>query len=326
MARVFVTWRIPEIGIQLLERHFEVTVYAGNTPLNGSDLVHHLQGMDGVLAIFHNRFTEAVIQQLTTVRVISNMAVGYDNIDVAAATRRGICVTNTPGVLTEATADLTWAILLAVSRRIVEGHQIMVNDAFPGWDPLYLLGAEIYGKTLGIVGMGRIGAAVARRASAWNMKILYTSRSPKPEVEQSLGAQRVSFEELVQSSDFISIHTPLTPETHHLFNESVFRQMKPTAYLINTARGPVVDEAALVSALKNRWIAGAALDVFENEPLAHPELKQFPNVVMTPHIGSATVETRNRMAEMAAQNLIACLQGTQPPAIVNPEVFSNDNR
>ncbi len=324
--RVFVTWRIPEIGIQLLRQHFDVTVYTGDEPLNGTALVNHLKGMAGVLAIFHNRFTADVIEQLTTVRVIANMAVGYDNIDVATATRKGICVTNTPGVLTEATADLTWALLLAVSRRIVEGHQIMATDNFPGWDPLYLLGAEIYGKTIGIVGMGRIGSAVARRASAWNMPILYTSRSPKPTIEQKLGARRVSLEELVHNADFISIHTPLTPETHHLFNTNIFRQMKPTAYLINTARGPIVDENALVTALRNHWIAGAALDVFENEPHPHPALKNFPNVVMTPHIGSATVETRNRMAELAAQNLIACLQGKQPPAIVNPEVLLNDNR
>ncbi len=323
--KVLITWRIPEIGIRLLEKHFDVTIYQGTTPLNGEALVTHLTGMDGVLAIFHNQFTRDVIHQLKTVKVISNMAVGYDNIDVAAATEKGICVTNTPGVLTEATADLAWALLLAVSRRILEGHQVMARDEFPGWDPLYMLGAELYGKTIGIVGMGRIGTAVARRSTAWNMNILYVSRTPKPEVEVALGATYVDFDTLLRESDFISIHTPLTQETHHLFDHRAFQLMKSTAYLVNTARGPVIDEEALVHALKTGQIAGAALDVFEKEPRAHPDLKTLPNVVMTPHIGSATHDTRNRMAEMAARNLIHCLQGKKPLSIVNPEVLKKTN-
>ena len=322
---VLATWRIPDIGIRLLEEQFNVTVYQGNAPLNGSSLVQQLEGMDGVLAIFHNRFTREIIEQLTTVKVIANMAVGYDNIDVAAATEKGICVTNTPGVLTEATADLAWALLLAVTRRVVEGDQVMRQDRFEGWDPLYMLGAELYGKTIGIVGMGRIGTAVARRSKGWDMTILFTSRTPKPEVETALGARRVDFTTLLQEADIISVHTPLTEETYHLFDRKAFQTMKKTAYLINTARGPVVDEEALVEALKSGEIAGAGLDVFEREPLAHPGLKALPNVVMTPHIGSATHETRNRMAEMAARNLIDCLQGKRPAALVNPEVWNKTN-
>ena len=298
-------------------------IYQGQAPLQGEELISHLQGKQGVLCLLHNRFDAHVLASCPELKIISNMAVGYDNIDLAEATRRGIAITNTPGVLSDATADLTWALLLAVVRRVVEGDHIVRSGAFQGWDPLFLLGWDLKGKTLGIVGAGRIGTAVAERSLGWKMRILYVNRKRNNFLEEKLGAQKVDLPTLLKESDFITLHVPLTPETHHLIGQKELQLMKPTAFLINTARGPVVDEKALYQALKEKRIAGAALDVFENEPHITPGLADLPNVVLTPHIGSATVETRNRMAEMAAQNLIRFFQGQPPVSIVNPEVLSH---
>jgi glyoxylate reductase len=254
-------------------------------------------------------------------RIASNVAVGYDNIDVDACTKRGIVVTNTPGVLDETTADFAWTLLMAVARRVAEGEALARSGNWKGWNLDQLCGADVWGKTLGIVGFGRIGRSVARRASGFQMKIIYTDAvRASEEVEKSANAEFHDMNSLLAESDFISLHVPLLPETRGMFNGPKFLRMKPTAFLINTSRGPVIDEAALVAALENKKIAGAALDVFENEPFLHPGLKRS-NVVLTPHIASASLETRTKMAVMAANNIVAMFKGQRPPNIVNPDIF-----
>jgi len=261
---------------------------------------------------------------------VANMAVGYDNVDLAAATALGIPVTNTPGVLDDTTADLTWAMLMAAARRIPEAHQYTVEGRFRIWGPNLFVGADISPggsgrpKVLGIVGYGRIGAAVARRATGFEMTILAFDPYKRPAIEADARVAWADLPELLAASDFVTLHTPLVPETHHLIGEAELRAMKPTAYLINAARGPVVDEQALVRALSEQWIAGAALDVYENEPELAPGLAQLPNVVLLPHIGSASRDTRGKMAAMAATNALAHLRGERAPHIVNPEVYDTD--
>ena len=258
-------------------------------------------------------------------RVISNMAVGVDNIDVAAATARGILVTNTPGVLTDATADLAWALILSTVRRVLEGDRMVREGRFQLWSPFMLLGRSVAGATLGIVGMGRIGQAVARRALGWDMKVLYTRRSgPLSAGQVPHGAaweHRAALDDLLVEADIVTLHVPLTPDTRHLIGARELALMKPGAYLINTARGPVVDEAALVEALRSGHLGGAGLDVYEHEPRLAPGLAGLPNVTLLPHLGSATVETRGRMAELAALNAIAAVKGEAAPHTVNPEVL-----
>jgi glyoxylate reductase len=250
-------------------------------------------------------------------KVVSCIAVGYDNVDLVEATRRRVAVTNTPDVLTAAVADLTWALILGVARRVVEGDRLTRSGKWQGLSPRLLRGVDVAGKTLGIVGAGRIGAAVAKRGTGFSMRLLYFARGAKPEME-ALGGRRVTFDEVLRESDFLSVHVPLTPDTRHLFGEAEFRKMKPTAFFINMARGAVVDEAALVRALREGWIAGAGLDVYEHEPKISPELLQMPNTLLLPHLGSATVETRRRMSIMAAENLLAVLDGRPCPNVVNP--------
>ena len=314
--RVFVTSRIPEAGLQILASKCELDIFA-DEKLTRTQFIRHLQDKDGLLCLLSNPVDSEIIDSAPRLKVISNYAVGYNNIDIQAATRRGIVVTNTPGVLTDATADLAWALLLAVSRRIVEGDRMMRRGDFRGWEPQLLLGQDLKDKTLGILGAGRIGSAVARRSVGWNMQVLYFDRKRNPDLEEKVNARFTPLNQLFAYSDFISIHLPLTAETNHLVDEKALRRMKSTACLVNTARGPIVDEAALVRALKEGWIAGAALDVFENEPEIHPELKSLNNAVLTPHIGSATVGTRNAMAKIAAENLLAVLAGGKPRFPVN---------
>jgi glyoxylate reductase len=279
---------------------------------------------DGLICLLTDRIDQEVLEAGPYLKVVANVAVGYDNIDLAAATARGVMVTNTPGVLTETTADLTFALILSVARRIVEADRFVRAGKFSGWELLQPhLGTDVYGKTLGIVGFGRIGQAVARRAhGGFNMKVLYYDEVRNEEAERELAAEFVPFEELLKRSDFISIHVPLTEKTHHMLDAAAFRRMKKGAYLINTARGPVVDEEALVKALKAGKLAGAGLDVYEKEPRVHPELLKLNNVVLLPHIGSATTETRLKMALMAVENLLAALRGQVPPNLVNQEVLS----
>ena len=243
---------------------------------------------------------------------------GYDNIDVAEATRRGIVVTNTPDVLTGATADLTMALVLAATRRLGEGERLVRSGRPWAWNPGMLLGLELEGATLGLVGAGRIGLAVARRALGFGMKLVHFSRHASPEAE-ALGSRRLSLEDLLSTADVVSLHVPLTQETRHLVDAQALRLMKPTAYLVNSARGPIVDEAALATALREGWIAGAGLDVYEHEPVLHPGLLALDNVTLLPHLGSATTRARSRMAEVAATNLVAALRGERPPNPVNPE-------
>lgn len=272
-----------------------------------------LADKDALLCLVTERVDDTLLDAAPGLRVVANMAVGYDNVDVAAAAARGIVVTNTPGVLDEATADLAMALLLAVSRRVAEGDRLVRSGGFTGWRPDLLVGTEVAGKTLGIVGLGRIGSAMARRgALGFGMKVLYVARSDKPDAERELGARRVSLEELLGASDFVSIHVPLGASTRHLIDREALGKMLPRAFLINTSRGAVVDEAALVEALRERRIAGAGLDVYEHEPQLAAGLAELDNVVLLPHLGSATVETRERMAHRAVDNVLEVLAGRPP--------------
>jgi len=325
MAKIFLTRRLPDEGIELLKEH-ELEIYGGDAPPSKEEIIEGVRGKDALICLLTDRIDGEVMDASSRLKIIANYAVGYDNIDVGEATKRGILVTNTPGVLTETVADLTWALLMAIARRIVEGDKFMREGKFKGWAPKLLLGTDVYGKTLGIIGAGRIGRAVAKRAKGFNMKVLYYSRRRNEEIERECNAKFVDLHTLLKESDYVSLHLPLTDETYHLIGEKELKMMKPTAYLINTARGKCVDEKALVRALEEGWIRGAALDVFENEPQLTPELKKLDNVVLTPHIGSASYETRSRMAVMVAENVIAALNGKIPPNCINPEAWKKSER
>lgn len=326
--KVVILQQIGDEAVQMLnDAGFDVA-YNGDNAWTPAQREEQLADADGVVALLTDTVDAALLDAAPHLRVVANVAVGYDNVDVDAATARGVVVTNTPDVLTQTTADLAFGLLLAIARRIPAADAHMRAGKYRQFE-LYppMMGVDVYGKTLGIVGMGRIGTAVARRgALGFKMSILYTANSAKPTTEQELGAQRVSFTELIRQSDFVSINVPLTDETRHLFTLREFRQMKPTAYLINTARGPVIKEADLVAALAHEHIAGAALDVFEEEPAMHPELARFhERLIVTPHIGSASIETRRRMATLAVENIIAALQGKCPPTPVNRAVWQPCN-
>jgi glyoxylate reductase len=314
---VFVTRPIPDPGPEILRGACEhVEIAPDDASLPAEALRAAVAGHDAVLCLLTDTIDARILEAAKGCKIFANMAVGYNNIDVEAATRLGIFVTNTPGVLTDVTADLTWALILAVARRVVEGDREMRAGRFPGWGPLYMLGGDVSGQTLGLIGPGRIATAVARRATGFNMPLLYHGRRANAELD-ALGARNTSLEELLSRSDFVSLHVPLSGATRHLIDERRLRLMKPTAYLINTARGPVVDEAALVRALRERWIAGAALDVYEDEPRMAAGLADCWNAVLLPHLGSATHPTRSAMARMAAQNIVATLRGERPPNLVN---------
>lgn len=322
-ASVLVTKRIYPEAIQLLREHFDVDYVDSDDGLPAAELIPRARGKQAIVSQLTDRFSADVLDQLEGVRVIANVAVGFDNIDVPAATRKGILVTNTPDVLTDTTADLAWALMMAAARRIVEGHAFVHSGKWQKWTIDLLVGQDVHHRTLGIFGMGRIGQAVARRARGFDMKILYHDAQRAPEaLERELGAEFAGKERVLRESDFISLHVPLVESTRRLIGEAELRMMKPTAILVNTARGPVVDEAALVKALKERWIASAGLDVFEREPHVHPELLEIGNVVLAPHIGSASVDTRRRMSVLAAENAIAAVEGRRPANLVNPDVWS----
>ncbi len=318
-ASVLLTRLIPDAGIALLRQAgLNIVLNPHARPLLPEELLQEVPRHEAVICQLTDRITETVLQAARPrCRVIATCAVGYDHIDVEAASRLGIAVTNTPDVLTEATADLAWAALLAAARRLGEGERAVRAGAWRGWGMMDFLGVDVYGQTLGIVGAGRIGTATARRAAGFNMRLLYYDTAPRPEVE-SLGGRRVPLDELLSSSDFISLHTPLLPETRGLLDARAFRRMKRTAILVNTARGPVVDQTALIEALRRGQIAGAALDVYHDEPRVPRELMELENVVLLPHIGSATLTTRMRMAEIAARNVIAVLRNERPPCPVTP--------
>jgi lactate dehydrogenase-like 2-hydroxyacid dehydrogenase len=319
---VYVTRRIPEVGLELLRRECEIVdVNPHDRPVTRAELLAAVRGRDGVLTLLTDTIDEEVMRAARGARGFANYAAGYNNIDVARATQLGFVVTNTPGVLTDATADLTWALLMAAARRIVEADAFMRAGRFDGWGPMLFLGADMAERTLGIVGAGRIGAAVARRAVGFRMKVIYFDTEQSEELEREVGARRVEFEELLHEADFISVHVSLSAETRHMFGAAEFAKMKRSAIFINTARGPIHDEAALVDTLRSGTIAAAGLDVYENEPAMAPGLSELSNVVVVPHLGSATVGTRSRMAAMAAENLVAIIKGERAPNCVNPEVY-----
>jgi glyoxylate reductase len=319
---VFVTREIPQEAIDLLRANCEtLEVHRGETALTKEELLEKVRGRDGILCCLTERIDAEVLDAASGVKGIANMAVGYDNIDVKAATARGIPVSNTPRVLTDATADLAWALLFSAARRIIPADQYTRAGSFRAWGPMMFLGGDITGKTLGIIGAGRIGTAMALRSKGFGMKVLYHDPVSNPVLERELAAQRVGLEELLRRSDFVSLHVNLTSETRHLIGERELGLMKPRAYLINTSRGPVVDEEALVKALRERRIGGAGLDVYEAEPRLAAGLAELDNAVLLPHIGSATIATRTKMATMAAENLLAMLRGDKPPNCINPDVY-----
>jgi glyoxylate reductase len=322
--KVLVTRRIPDSGLKILTETCDLDIFEGEAPISRDVLLERIKGKDGLLCLLSDKVDKEIVAAGgRSLKVISNYAVGYNNIDVEEATKSGVLVTNTPGVLTDATADLTWALLLACARRIPKSDSFVRDGRFVGWAPTLLLGREVYGKTLGIIGMGEIGAAVARRAKGFGMKTIYHNRKRDPEAEKELGAMYVSVDDLLRNSDYVSLHVPLTPETRHLIGEKEFAMMKPTAILLNASRGEVIDEKALIKALKEGRIDSAGLDVYEKEPRLSPGLAELDNVVLTPHTGSATYESRDRMAVMAGENLVAGLRGERPPNLVNASVWKD---
>ena len=322
MSKVFVTRELPGSGVERLREHAEVTVWPDADPPSREQLIAELQGCDGAIVLITDRIDGELLDACPELRVVTTVAVGYDHIDVPAATQRGVLITNTPGVLTETTADHAFALMLAYARRLVEGDTIVRAGRWPAWSPTFLLGRDVHSRTLGIVGLGAIGLAVARRARAFNMRVLYSSREHKPDAERDLGLEWRPFDDLLRESDYVSLHVALTPETRNLISARELALMKPTAVLINTARGPVVDEFALIDALKARQIGGAALDVFLKEPLmTDSPLVQLDNVLLIPHVGSATIETRGAMVDLCVDNLIAYFDGQPPLTPVNPEVL-----
>ena len=319
--KVLITRPIQQSVIDEISQHCDVQVHPVDEPMPADLLMSCVRDIDGVMPA-GVRISKEIIDAAPRLRVVSNIAVGYDNIDVEACNRRHILVTNTAGVLTEATADLAFALLLAAGRRIAEGDRYVRDGHWKQWQWNCLWGTEMHGKTLGLYGFGRIAQATARRGRGFSMRILYYARHRVPaSIEKEFSAEFVDRETLLRQSDFLSLHVPLTPETHHAIGAPELALMKPGAFIINAARGPIVDEEALVQALQTGRLAGAGLDVFENEPQVHPALLAMDNVTLSPHVGSATAETRLRMATLASKNLLAALRGERPPNLVNPEAW-----
>lgn len=322
-ARIYVTRRLPDAALALLRSQADVTLWpTDEVPPPREELLGQIRDKDGLLCLLTDLIDTAVLDAAPRLRVVSNYAVGFDNIDVAAATERGIAVTNTPGVLTETTADFAFALMLSAARRVVEADRYTRAGKWRSWEPMLLLGQDLYGATLGLVGLGRIGAAVARRARGFDMSILYHDVIRREGLESELGLRYAPLEEVLRQADFVSVHVPLTPRTRHLIGEAQLRVMKQTAILVNTARGAIVDTSALYRALVEGWIGGAGLDVFEVEPVSpdHP-LLAVECAVLAPHIASASVATRTKMALIAADNLLRTLAGSPPPDLVNAEVW-----
>jgi glyoxylate reductase len=324
---IVVTRRIPEPALELLRAADEVRLSPHDRPLTTAEMHEAVAGADAVITLLHDKVDGSLLDAAgPQLKCIANVAVGYDNVDVAAATERGVVVTNTPGVLTDSTADLAMALILMVTRRLGEGERRVRSGEPWSWHMFFLLGSSLAGKTLGVIGLGAIGRATAHRARGFGMEIVYAApRRASEETEAELGgARRVPLMQLLATADVVTLHTPLTSDTRHLIDSTALRQMRADAYLVNTSRGPIVDEAALVKALRGDKIAGAALDVFENEPDIHPDLRELDNVVLIPHLGSATIETRTAMALLAAENALAVLAGEKPPTAVNPEALATD--
>jgi glyoxylate reductase len=319
--KVFATHQLFDEARQILDAACDVEYWTKDERPPREEVLRRVKDKEGLVCLLTEKVNDELLRVAPKLRIAANVAVGYDNIDVDTCTKRGVVATNTPGVLDETTADFAWTLMMAVARRLSEGEQLARSGNWKGWNLDQLVGADIWGKTLGLVGFGRIGRAVARRALGFHMKVIYTDAVKAPEeVEKSLNAQSRDMNAVLAESDFISLHVPLMPETRGLFDAPKFYRMKPTAFLINTSRGPVVEEAALVAALEAGKIAGAALDVYENEPFIHPGLKR-PNVVLAPHLASASLETRTKMAVMAASNVVALFTGQNPPNMLNPAVL-----
>ncbi len=327
--RILMTQLVPDDAVDTLRQAVGST---GRLDINPDadriwtrqELIDKLKAGDynALYCMLTNPIDAEVMDAAPNIKIIANMAVGYNNVDVAEATRRGIVVSNTPGVLTDTTADFAWTLLMGVARRLVEGDRFARAGRFHGWGPLMMVGQDVYGKTLGIVGFGRIGRTLAKRATGFDMKVLYFDLlRADPDTEKALNASLVSMDDLLSQSDYVSLHTDYNPKSHHLIGAPELAKMKRTAFLINTSRGAIVDETALVAALKNGTIAGAALDVFEREPDIHPGLLELENAVLAPHIASASLETRSAMALMAAENILATFRGDRAPNVVNPEVY-----
>ncbi|MGK3647102.1 2-hydroxyacid dehydrogenase [Pseudarthrobacter enclensis] len=314
MSRVVVTGRIPEAAVEKLRAEHEVDAWAGPESISREELLRRVAGADGIVSLLTERVDAELLDAAgPQLKVVANVAVGYDNIDVPACVERGVIATNTPGVLTDATADIALSLILMATRRLGEGERLIRSGEAWKWGMFFLLGSSLQGKTLGVVGMGGIGQATARRAKAFGMEIVFQSRSEiDPAIAEELGARRVDLDELLAISDVVSLHCPYGPATHHLIGAEQLTAMKDSAFLVNTARGPIVDEAALAAALRDGGIAGAGLDVYEKEPQVHPALLTLDNVALLPHLGSATVETRTAMAMLAADNALAVLSGERP--------------
>lgn len=320
--RIFLTRTLPPATMELLQAEAELTCNPHDRVLDREELAAGLKGQDGLLCTLPDVIDGKLLDVNPALKVVANYAVGFNNIDVPAATARKVVVTNTPGVLTDSTADMAWALMFAVGRRVVEGDRLVRSRQWHGWSPLQLLGQDITGSTLGLIGLGRIGKAMVKRARGFDMKILYWNRTRlSADEETALGVTFAELPDVLAQSDFVSLHVALTEETTHLIGTTELATMKSTAYLINTARGAVVDEQALVEALKNGVIAGAGLDVFEREPLLEPGLYDLENVVIPPHLGSATIGTRTKMGHMAATNCLSACHGQRPANVVNPEVY-----
>ncbi len=324
--RIFLTRRIPGRGIKRLQESFDVDIWESEQPPTKAEIVGRAKGCYGLVTLLSDKIDRTIIGALPSLRIIAQYAVGYDNIDLAEATRRKVVVTNTPDVLTEATADLTWALIMSTARRVTEADRYVREGKWQvAWGPELLLGADVFGKTLGIIGMGRIGSAVARRAEGFGMKILYNSHSITDytkRVDETLGATRSELKALLKGSDFVTIHVPLTDKTRNLISHDEFRLMKPTAVLVNTSRGPVVNEQALYESLSRKEIFAAGLDVFEIEPTPKTNpLLTLDNAILLPHIGSATTGTRSKMGEMCVDNILALRRGERPANIVNPQAM-----
>jgi glyoxylate reductase len=324
MAKIFVTRKIPGDHLDRLgQAGHEVEISELSRPLTAEELLEKVKGVEGLLSLLTDKIDGDLMDAAgPELKIISNYAVGFDNIDVKAATDRQILVANTPcDEVNEAVAELTWALMLSLSRRIVEADEATRRGGYKGWEPDIFLGTDLIGKTLGIIGLGRIGSMVARRAKGYNMTVLYNKRNPDPEAEKELGVQFSSLDDLLAKSDFVSLHVPLTEETRHMMNKDSFAKMKQGSFLINTARGPIVDEHDLVEALKSGHLAGAGLDVYDNEPNVDPELLVMPNTVTTPHIASATYVARGKMGALAVDALLDAFSGKKPENLVNAEIW-----
>jgi len=321
--RVYVTRLIPEEALKKLADNVDYRIWESELPVPREVLLREAPPVDALLSLLTDKVDGPIMDAAPKLRVISNMAVGFDNVDLREATKRKIMVCNTPEVLTDTTADFTFALLLAAARRVVEGERVVRDGKWKTWGPMTLIGRDVHHATLGIIGLGRIGAEVAKRAKGFSMRVLYHHRTRRPEMEKQLGVEFRDLNSLLAESDFVTVHCPLLPETHHLISEEQFKIMKKTAILVNTARGPIVDPKALYNALHDRQIAYAALDVTEPEPIpTNDPLLTLDNIVIVPHIASASVATRTKMALMAVDNLLAGIKGERPPHIVNPEVLT----